>query len=106
MILYCKDSLDCIDKNNIELINNYLLLRDDFRLGLVISPRAAVLAFGLASPQANTAVRGLITRPISPKANTVTLGLITRPMRKSSRNDIYILINHKMGIYKIDIFIN
>jgi hypothetical protein len=36
---------------------NYLLLRDDFRIGLVISPRVAV-------------------------------------------------INHKMGIYKIDIFIN
>jgi hypothetical protein len=24
MILYCKDSLGCIDNNNIELINNYL----------------------------------------------------------------------------------
>ena len=29
VILYCKDSLGCIDNNNIELINNYLLLRDD-----------------------------------------------------------------------------
>jgi hypothetical protein len=44
MILYCKDSLGCIDNNNIELINNYLLLRDDFHIGLVISLRVAVLA--------------------------------------------------------------
>jgi hypothetical protein len=26
MILYCKDSLGCVDNNNIELINNWLLL--------------------------------------------------------------------------------
>ena len=62
MILYCKDSLGCIDNNNIELINNYLLLRDDFRIHRVISPRVDVLA----------------------------RGLITRPIRKSSRNDIFI----------------
>ena len=62
MILYCKDNLGCIDNNNIELINNYLLLRDDFRIRLVISPSVAVLA----------------------------RGLITRPIRKSSRNDIFI----------------
>jgi len=28
-----------------------ILLRDDFRIGLIISPRAAVLAFGFASGQ-------------------------------------------------------
>ena len=31
------------------LIDKYI--RDDFRIGLVISPRAAVLAFGFASRQ-------------------------------------------------------
>ena len=44
MILYCKDSLGCIDNNNIELINNIVLLRDVFHIGLVIGPRPAVLA--------------------------------------------------------------
>jgi hypothetical protein len=34
------------------LQRTYLLLRDDFRIGLVISPRVAVLAWG----EANTAV--------------------------------------------------
>ena len=28
----------------LQLLNTYLLLRDDFRIGLVISPRVAVLA--------------------------------------------------------------
>ena len=49
--------------NHTILSYNYLLLRDDFRIGLVISPMVA-----------NTAARGLITRPI----------------RKSSLNDIFI----------------
>jgi len=30
MILYCKDSLGCIDNNNIELINNYYYKSRDF----------------------------------------------------------------------------
>jgi hypothetical protein len=38
----------------LKLINNYLLLRDDFRIGLVISLRVAVF-------DANTATLGLIT---------------------------------------------
>ena len=42
--LYCKDSLGCIDNNNIKLINNIVLLRDVFHIGLVIGPRPAVLA--------------------------------------------------------------
>ena len=58
------------------LQRTYLLLCDDFRIGLVISPRVAVLAWG----------------------DTATLGLISRPIRKSSRNDI-LLINHKILSY-------
>jgi hypothetical protein len=50
------------------LQRTYLLLRDDFRIGLIISPRVAVLAGG----------------------DRATLGLITRPIRKSSGNDIFI----------------
>jgi hypothetical protein len=67
---------------NYNLQRTYLLLRDDFRIGLVISLRVAVLA--------------------SHQANTATLGLITRPIRKSSRNNsvmIYLLINHKILSY-------
>ena len=52
------------------LQRTYLLLRDDFHIGLVINPRVAVLARG--------------------EANTATLRLITRPIRKSSPNDIFI----------------
>jgi hypothetical protein len=38
----------------LKLINNYLLLRDDFRIGLVISLRVAVLASGQYSyPRTN-----------------------------------------------------
>jgi hypothetical protein len=55
-------------------INIYLLLHDDFHIGLVISPRVAVLAWGEAECQYSC-----------PRTN---------------------IINHKMGIYKIDIFIN
>ena len=51
------------------LQRTYLLLRDDFRIGLVINPRVAVLAWG--------------------EANTATLRLITRPIRKSLPNDIF-----------------
>jgi hypothetical protein len=47
----------------LKLINNYLLLRDDFRIGLVISLRVAVL-------EANTATLGLITSQYSyPQTN-------------------------------------
>ena len=35
MILYCKDSLGCIDNNNIELINN-MVLSDDILLHLIL----------------------------------------------------------------------
>ena len=31
-----------------KIYDNYLLLRDDFRIGLVISPRVAALAWGEA----------------------------------------------------------
>ena len=33
------------------ILYNYLLLRDDFRIGLAISPRVAVLAWGEAEAQ-------------------------------------------------------
>jgi hypothetical protein len=55
------------------LQRTYPSLRDDFRIGLVISLISLRVA-ALASPQANTA----------------TLRLITSPIRKSSRNDIFI----------------
>jgi hypothetical protein len=70
-------------------MNTYLLLHNDFRIGQVISPRVDVLAWG----------EGQYMYIYTP-----TFGLIIKPMRKSSRNDIS-LINHKMGIYKIDMFI-
>ena len=70
------------------------ILRDDFRIVLVISPREW--------PEANEAnisdirsglvtIRGKLHWPeAKPKANTAARGLITRPIRKSSRNDIFI----------------
>jgi hypothetical protein len=43
--LYCIDRFDHnINANKSKSINNYLLLRDDYRIGLVISPRVAILA--------------------------------------------------------------
>ena len=36
-------------QNRLRLHIPMILLRNDFRIGLVISPRAAVLAFGFAS---------------------------------------------------------
>ena len=68
----------------LKLINNYLLLRDDFRIGLVISLRVAV------SPDFRI---GLVISPrvaVLAWGDTATLRLITRPIRKSSRNDIFI----------------
>ena len=63
MILYCKDSLGCIDNNNIELINNIVLLTGCFCIGPGIDLRSAVLALG---PWVNTADRESI------QANTET----------------------------------
>jgi hypothetical protein len=62
-----------------------------FRIGLVISPRAAVLAFGFASGQCS--FPRIVTRPLrisdilASFASGHSLGLITRPIRKSSRNN-------------------
>ena len=36
---YCKDSLGCIDNNNIELTNNYRLVHGLFHIALVIGTR-------------------------------------------------------------------
>ena len=46
MILYCKDSLGCIDNNNIELINNIVLLTGCFCIGPGIDSRSTELAQG------------------------------------------------------------
>ena len=52
-----------VKKNNMNTDNNMILLGDDFRIGLAISPRVA---------------------------NTATQRQITRPIRKSSRNNIFV----------------
>ena len=43
-VLYCIDRFDHIKANKSKLINNIVLLRDVFHIGLVIGPRPAVLA--------------------------------------------------------------
>ena len=43
MILYCKDSLGCIDNNNIELINNTRLLINYYIIVLYMMKTAIVI---------------------------------------------------------------
>ena len=47
------DQIDYIEPRsiNVYLVNNILLLRDVFHIGLVIGPRPAVLAWGAAERQ-------------------------------------------------------